>query len=471
MSKAADLARTASAEAQSLAVANDARAKPKPGKSTSPGADRVVARRSAASVKSIARADSRADTPEGAIQFYAIVRIADYAMLRRAIGVMRAERVAEQLAVEAAAFSSSLRARTLGRDCIEVTGSAASNADVATLLDRLRQKLASPILVGDELCAVQVRVGAAMAERGASDPIRMIEFAEAAIRQAGDGMVALRDLRQEGEEDPLALLHDLNAAIRRGEMFLQFQPKINVRREQVVSAEALIRWRHPLRGLILPGDFIPLAEQAGQITALTLWTLEEAIREYHVLADAGFAIPVFVNISGTLLGDRRFVDQARDLIRGSNAKLGFEITETAVIRDPDTAIAHLKLFSDIGVALAIDDYGAGLSSLAYLKRLPAGELKIDKLFITQLTSSNRDPLIVRSTIDLAHALEMEVTAEGVETSATLALLSVMGCDMVQGYLLSRPIEMAAFLTDLREDRHLPPIQRPRPTFRRKLSSS
>ena len=155
-----------------------------------------------------------------------------------------------------------------------------------------------------------------------------------------------------------------------------------------------------------------------------------------------------------LLADADFVKEACAIVSISGAKLGFEITETAVIRDPDSAIQHLQSFADIGVQLAIDDYGAGLSSLAYLKRLPANELKIDKMFVMQLTSSNRDPLIVRSTIDLAHALEMEVTAEGVETPSALALLSVMGCDMVQGYLLSRPLGFDAFRKYLADEAHL-----------------
>jgi EAL domain-containing protein (putative c-di-GMP-specific phosphodiesterase class I) len=155
-----------------------------------------------------------------------------------------------------------------------------------------------------------------------------------------------------------------------------------------------------------------------------------------------------------LLADAEFVKEACAIVSTSGAKLGFEITETAVIRDPDSAIRHLQTFADIGVQLAIDDYGAGLSSLAYLKRLPANELKIDKMFVMQLTSSNRDPLIVRSTIDLAHALEMEVTAEGVETPSALALLSVMGCDMVQGFLLSRPLGFEAFRKYLADEAHL-----------------
>ena len=161
---------------------------------------------------------------------------------------------------------------------------------------------------------------------------------------------------------------------------------------------------------------------------------------------------IFINISGQLLSDAHFVETVCAIVEANpDAKLGFEVTETSVIRDPECAIANLNRFDAIGVRISIDDYGAGLSSLAYLKQLPARELKIDKLFITHLTSSNRDPLIVRSTIDLAHALDMEVVAEGVETGATLALLTVMGCDTVQGFFISRPIVLDALIDFLRHD--------------------
>ncbi len=172
------------------------------------------------------------------------------------------------------------------------------------------------------------------------------------------------------------------------------------------------------------------------------------------MAEHGHDLRIFINIAGVLLADERFVRRACALVEDSGAQLGFEITETSVIRDPESAIANLKVFAAIGIVIAIDDYGAGLSSLAYLKQLPARELKIDKLFVTQLTSSNRDPLIVRSTIDLAHALEMEVVAEGVETQAAMALLSVMGCDMIQGFLISRPINIDALIHFLDEGKHL-----------------
>ncbi|RSV37991.1 EAL domain-containing protein [Sphingomonas sp. ABOLD] len=271
--------------------------------------------------------------------------------------------------------------------------------------------------------------------------------------------------------DRLTLIADLPRAIAAGELFLHYQPKINVRQQQVSSAEALIRWQHPDRGLIMPGDFIAAAEDSGLIGPLTLWTLRQVIADQRRLAALGHDIPLFLNISGMLLANAGFIDEVCEIITANPAaKLGFEITETAVIRDPESAIRHLQRFADHGVVLAIDDYGAGLSSLAYLKQLPAKELKIDKMFITQLTSSHRDPLIVRSTIDLAHALEMEVTAEGVETPAALALLSVMGCDLVQGYLISRPVPFPALCSYLGEQDQLAETMASRPVFLRSGSS-
>ena len=161
-------------------------------------------------------------------------------------------------------------------------------------------------------------------------------------------------------------------------------------------------------------------------------------------------VEVFVNISGILLPEKSFADWALALLGDGSGKIGFEITETAVIKDPADAIANLQLLADAGIRIAIDDYGSGLSSLAYLKQLPAHELKIDRMFVSGLTESHRDPLLVRSTIDLAHALEMQVTAEGVDNPMSLALLRVMGCDLLQGHGISPPLplgEFEAFLAD------------------------
>ncbi len=195
--------------------------------------------------------------------------------------------------------------------------------------------------------------------------------------------------------------------------------------------------------MVPPDRFIGLAEETGAIAELTRWVMQKAIADQESLAAEGFPVPVYVNLSGRLVADREFthwlLDQAR---RRPPGAIGMEITETAIISDPTHALANLQVLADAGVPIAIDDYGAGLSSLAYLKQLPATELKIDRLFVMSLTSSHRDPLLVRSTIDLAHALEMEVTAEGVEDGATLALLRTMGCDLIQGFFIARPMPLA-----------------------------
>ncbi|WP_294265059.1 EAL domain-containing protein [uncultured Sphingomonas sp.] len=360
------------------------------------------------------------------------------------------------------------RVLPVGRSTLEIAFEGALPTEADAAIRRLRECFSVPLDLDGEKHVLELLLAGAAMPSHERDDVRLAEAAEAALTQARtDQTDVVRDLsRIEHAYDRLSLMRDLSKAIGNGEIFLQYQPKVNLRRQEIVSVEALVRWHHPQRGLILPGDFIPLAEESGKIGALTLWTIRQAIADQQRLAEIGHDIPIFVNISGVLLADSDFVDQVCTMVRGVSAKVGFEITETAVIRDPECAIRHLRMFADIGVTLAIDDYGAGLSSLAYLKQLPARELKIDKMFVLELTSSNRDPLIVRSTIDLAHALDMEVTAEGVETPAAMALLSVMGCDMAQGFLISRPIAIDALRQFLEEDRHLTVTAAMRPTFGR-----
>jgi EAL domain-containing protein (putative c-di-GMP-specific phosphodiesterase class I)/GGDEF domain-containing protein len=383
-----------------------------------------------------------------------LVEIANFASLRRHVGRARADELARAVATRIRRVIPHAYAHPAGRALIELTLEGDAAADFEAALDTIATLFAEPVDIDGEAYALELLFGAAATPLAETEEVRLIEEAEAALEQArSDKAPVLRDLSAGTPAfDRLTLMRELPAAVVAGEMLLQYQPKVHVRRQEVASVEALVRWQHPERGLILPGDFIPAAEEAREVSALTLWTLERAIADQRVMALAGFDIPVFLNISGQLLADAAFVASACELVQGSHARIGFEITETSVIRDPQGAIENLHTFADVGITIAIDDYGAGLSSLAYLKQLPASELKIDKMFVMQLTSSNRDPLIVRSTIDLAHALEMEVVAEGVETQASLALLSVMGCDLVQGYLISRPIGIDALLTYLHDHR-------------------
>lgn len=404
-------------------------------------------------------------------RFLCLADIANFGPLRRHLGAPRADCLVMDVADRVSEQLPQARLAVVGRTMVEFAFDGESISDLEAALERLKIVFDQAIDLDGEPHRIELVFGAAAVPIAMTDDIRLVEEAEQAVEQARqENQLVLRDLSSSVPVfDRHTLIRDLGAALDRGEMFLQYQPKVHLRRQEICSAEALVRWQHPSRGLILPGDFIPAAEDSRFIGPLTLWTLEQVIIDQKMLAAAGHDLLIFINISGQLLGDAAFVARACQMVQSRGARVGFEITETSVIRDPETAIAHLQIFAEVGIPLAIDDYGAGLSSLAYLKQLPASELKIDKLFITQLTSSNRDPLIVRSTIDLAHALDMEVTAEGVETQAAMALLSVMGCDMVQGFLISRPISIGAFRQFLDEERHLTAAADSRGTFFRPAS--
>ena len=386
-------------------------------------------------------------------QFKIVGEIVNFDGLRRQLGCARADRLVEDVGER---LGPALEAKRLGmpsRRHIEIAFDGFSPRELEQGIATFTRLCALPFDFEGEVDGVEMIFGGASAPIKCADDVVLAEEAEKALAEARAADHAVtHELGAPAPAETAKLTRELLVAIETDQLFLQYQPKLNVRKQTVTSAEGLIRWHHPERGVILPGDFIIVAEQSNLIAAMTLWTIRRAITDYALLLERGHDLRLFINISGQLLTDASFIRSACALIGNTDAKLGFEVTETSVIRDPQTAIANLQVFADFGIIIAIDDYGAGLSSLSYLKQLPARELKIDKLFVTQLTSSNRDPLIVRSTIDLAHALEMEVVAEGVETHPAMALLTVMGCDMIQGFLISRPIGLDALCVFLSEDR-------------------
>lgn len=390
----------------------------------------------------------------GGWRFLLLVELVDFVTLRRKLGCAGVESLVSALVRRLAGVDPGAHVAASGRNVIEVSAIRGERSGLEQWAARFREALADPVDVAGGACLPVIAIGSAVGPVGdAHDAVALAEAAETMLGEARHRLAATVPARTAAES---RLAAELSRAIRHDELSMLYQPKVHVRRQEIDSAEALVRWQHPQQGAIPPGDFITLAEEAQLIDQLTLWTIRRVIRDQRTLRAAGHDLRLFINISGQLLGDAAFIGEVCQLVSSCDATLGFEVTETSVIRDPTSAITNLQKLSDIGITIAIDDYGAGLSSLAYLKQLPARELKIDKLFVTQLTSSNRDPLIVRSTIDLAHALEMEVVAEGVESHAALALLSVMGCDMVQGFLISRPITidaLAAFLQDARNQHH------------------
>lgn len=398
-------------------------------------------------------------------RFHVLVEAANFIYLRRYLGCARADVLVQDMVERLRLTLADARVRAIGRNLIELDVEGDAPEQLDTLMASACRAFEDPLDLDGEPHRIKIVIAGAVGS-WQTDEVTLAEEAERALAKAREYDKPVTQAIEALPHDAKKLAEELDLAIGRGELVLFYQPKVHARRQEITSAEALIRWQHPTRGLILPGDFIPVAEQAQLIRRLTLWTIEQAIVDAAKLRTAGYEMRLFVNISGQLLSDDLFVANACRMVGGNDAALGFEVTETSVIRDPESAIANLQRFADIGIRISIDDYGAGLSSLAYLKQLPARELKIDKLFVTQLTSSNRDPLIVRSTIDLAHALDMEVVAEGVETHAALALLTVMGCDMIQGFLISRPIAFDAFVTFLREDRHRRAPEMSRDSFNR-----
>ncbi|UAJ11445.1 EAL domain-containing protein [Glacieibacterium megasporae] len=265
---------------------------------------------------------------------------------------------------------------------------------------------------------------------------------------------AERIRRRRARDYARLLRSELDCALESGEIYLVYQPKLCLRRGIYDGVEALIRWQHPNLGEVDRGSVITIAEESGQINSLTLWVLRQAISDQKRLLKQGIELRFHVNMSGKSLSNDVFVADVCAMVKSAPGVIGFEITETAFIDHPAAALVNFHLLAASGIRLSIDDYGSGHSSLAYLKELPADELKIDKLFVSGMTKSNRDPLIVRSTIDLAHALGMRVVAEGVESHATLALLRVMGCDVAQGFFISPALRIAQLETFLRDTAHL-----------------
>ncbi|WP_394494003.1 EAL domain-containing protein [Shewanella sp. ENK2] len=243
--------------------------------------------------------------------------------------------------------------------------------------------------------------------------------------------------------DRLQLVNDLKPAIEQDELVLFYQPKLNLKLNKVTHVEALVRWQHPIRGMIPPDSFIPIAEKMGQMNALTNWVINQALDQYLLWQQQGVELSIAINISAENLKDDQFCQHILQMIKDKKVPieaLTLEITEDAVVADPEHAIKQLTELKQHGLKLSIDDYGTGYSSLAQLKQLPVDELKIDKSFVQNLMSSEDDKIIVSSTLQLAHNLGLKVVAEGIEDEGSLKWLTQRGCEMGQGFYLSKPVD-------------------------------
>ena len=325
------------------------------------------------------------------------------------------------------------------------------HANVADVTTKISAVLAQPIFVDGTAVDVDASIGIAVLPEDATTPRDLLRLADAAMfaakRRHLDQLRWSPDC-ETGKAGELSLLGELRSALERGQLEIHFQPLLEMPERQVVAAEALLRWRHPERGLIPPQDFIPFAESTGFMRTLTRWILGRALEACADWRAAGFRIRVGVNITPHDLFDSGFVDHVSELLDrlGLPAHaLCLELTETAFMDHPEKVIDVMHALRRLGVALAVDDFGTGYSSLAYVRELPINEIKIDRSFIAELAARPSASPIVSSAVELGRRLALTVVAEGVEDEATLDLLARMGCDLVQGYHICHPLGEEAFI--------------------------
>ncbi|MEJ7618268.1 MAG: EAL domain-containing protein [Pyrinomonadaceae bacterium] len=320
------------------------------------------------------------------------------------------------------------------------------------IAQRIRTALAQPFHLSGHEVFTSASIGIAQSSAGyvsAEDLMRDADTAMYQAKRLGKARhetfdPAMHDLATE----TLALENDLRRALERDEFLLHYQPVVSLDDERIIGFEALVRWRHPQRGLIPPQKFIPLAEETGLILPIGQWVLESACGQARVWQDQFPEIPLFVsvNVSGKQLAEPSFVTHVKEALRKQqldSSKLQLEITESAVMGNREAVLDILKQLQEIGIELSMDDFGTGYSSLSYLHYLPASTLKIDRSFVNRMGGAEKDAAIVRTIITLARNLGMAVIAEGVETGAQASLLKAMSCEFAQGYFFSRPVDAQA----------------------------
>jgi EAL domain-containing protein (putative c-di-GMP-specific phosphodiesterase class I)/GGDEF domain-containing protein len=305
-----------------------------------------------------------------------------------------------------------------------------------------------------------VKIGVALYPDHAQSAPLLLRCAQVALHAArtNDQPYVLYSSLLSGSARPPLHLRELRQAILEDQLFLLYQPKVDLRTGAITGVEALTRWRHPVYGLVLPDEFIPLAERTGLIVPLSLWVLEQAIAQCRLWQGKGITAHIAVNLSMWNLDGQELPGQIADLLQASGvspSQLELEITETAIMDDPQRALQTLQEIRQLGVHLAIDDFGTGYSSLAHLIKMPVSSVKIDKSFTLSMEIDRDNAVIVRAIVDLGHNLGLKVVAEGVETLAVKEMLSEFGCDEAQGYYFSRPVTAADISRLIAENRSEP----------------
>jgi diguanylate cyclase (GGDEF)-like protein len=333
----------------------------------------------------------------------------------------------------------------IGGDEFAILMAGSRVSDAQRVAEAVARALEVKMTLDGHVVDCRASIGVAVCPDHGHDTRRLMQRADVAMRAAKHDrlkIVMWDDRYDESGEKRLSLMSDLKKAVDNDELALIYQPRVALGDSGEHFVEALVRWQHPARGLVPPSEFVPLAEQTGFIRTITQWVLEHSVKQCAEWRNRGIPMNVSVNISANDLVNSELPARLSQILEkeGCSAQwITLEVTENAIIGEPGHALKNLERLKRLGCKLALDDYGTGYSSLAYLRRLPLDELKIDKSFTMGMATDASDALIVRSTIELAKKLGLTVVAGGVEDDATLNQLRELGCDAVQGFLLSRPL--------------------------------
>lgn len=336
-------------------------------------------------------------------------------------------------------------ARLGGDEFVALLPSVSKPEDIITVVEKIVEAVERPIKIGSEAVTVGISIGVALYPTDGTNGVITLSNADSAMYSAkkrGRSYAIYGSSDAQFHQHKTNLVGQLRTGIGKQELFLEYQPKFNLDTGFATGVEALVRWQHPEYGLIAPDGFIPAAEHTGVIKPLTLYVLEEAIKQAAVWHDAHSPMDLSVNVSASTLSDWELPDQVIGLLEQNSfppERLIIEITETAFMKNPEQAMKVLERISQMGIAISIDDFGTGYTSLMYLKSMPINELKIDMLFVQKMVEQKGDLAIVQSIIDLCKNLEIIVVAEGVENVETIEKLCELRCDVAQGYFFARPM--------------------------------
>ncbi|HEV2270230.1 MAG TPA: EAL domain-containing protein [Steroidobacteraceae bacterium] len=361
--------------------------------------------------------------------------------------------------LEAAVPAPHTLARVGGDSFGLLIDSVSARTDAHSITSAMLAALEQPFLIHGEEIRVRSSIGVSVCPDDARRGDDLLAHAEAALvtsKRHGGGRVLFFDpSMSDSMRERLALENDLRRALAAGEFEIHYQPQISTRTGRILSVEALLRWRHPQKGLIAPSSFIPLAEQTGLIVPLDAWVLREACRQAREwLLDAGLNFKIAVNLSAMQFRCPDILDTIVSAVNAAGLEpriLEIELTESALMLDPEKSASALKLLRSMGVSIAIDDFGTGYSSLSYLRRLPIDKLKIDRSFVRDLPTSPTDESIIRAIVSLAHSVGLQVVAEGVETAEHLERIRALDCDQWQGYYCCVPQPAAELAERLAAD--------------------